>query len=62
MLSDGEGNITVDALASPSEDPTRSETLCMCGRSLNGNREIPCLLTLRWWSVGRVGKTKVASR
>ena len=62
MLSDGEGHITVDALASPSADPTRSETLCMCGSSLNGNREIPSLLTLRWWSVGRVGKTKVASR
>lgn len=46
----------------PIEDPARSETLGMCGRFLHGNREIPCLPTPRWWGVGRVGKTEVASR
>jgi len=43
-------------------DPARSETLCMCGRSLNGNREIPCPPAPWWWGAGRVGKTEVASR
>jgi hypothetical protein len=62
VLCEREGNTTGARYGERVRDPARSETLCMCGRSLNGNREIPSLPTPRWWGVGRVGKTEVASR
>ncbi len=43
-------------------DPARSETLCMYGSFLHGNREIPWSPTPRWWGAGRAGKTEVAIR
>ena len=62
VLSEREGNTAVERYGEFVRDPARSETLCMCGRFLNGNREIPWLPAPRWWGAGRAGKTEVASR
>ena len=62
VLSDREGNTTGVRHGECVRDPARSQTLCICGRFLNGNRGIPCLPAPRWWGMGRVGKTEVASR
>lgn len=62
MLSEREGYTGDVRHGECVPDPARSETLCMCGRSLHGNREIPCSPTPRWWGAGRAGKTEVAIR
>jgi RNA-directed DNA polymerase len=62
VLSEREGNTAGTRHGERVRDPARSETLCMCGRSLSGNREILCPSRPRWWGVGRVGKTEVVSR
>jgi hypothetical protein len=62
VLSDREGHIAGARHGECVRDPARSETLCMCGRFLDGNREIPWLPASRWWGEGRAGKTEVASR
>ena len=41
----------------PTGDPARSETLCMCGRFLHGNREIPRLSGVKG-TPDRIGKSK----
>jgi hypothetical protein len=40
------------------KDPARSETLCMHGNTLRGNREIPCLPEAKRVAMGRIGKSK----
>ena len=50
LLSEREGHIETNVMASSFSDPTRSETLCMCERSLHGNREIPRLPGGLWQS------------
>jgi len=62
VLTEREGHTAGGRHGESVSDPARSETLCMCGSSLNGNREIPCPPAPRWWGTGRVGKTEVASR
>ena len=42
-------------------DPARSETLCMRGNSMRGNREIP-VSPAQDGSGGRIGKAKAATR
>ncbi len=62
VLSEREGNTADARHGERVRGPARSETLCMCVHSLNGNREIPCLPSPCWWGGGRAGKTEVASR
>lgn len=62
MLSEREGHTADVRHGECVRDLARSETLCMCGRFLNGNREIPCLPSPRWWGRGRAGKIEVTSR
>jgi RNA-directed DNA polymerase len=40
LLSEAEGNTSYGAIRKSSEDLAQSETLCMRGHSLRGNREI----------------------
>jgi group II intron reverse transcriptase/maturase len=40
-LCEAEGNTEAGASGEPETDPAQSKTLCMCGRSVHGNREIP---------------------
>jgi hypothetical protein len=62
VLSEREGNIMGVRYGKCVLDPARSETLCMCGRFLNGNREIPWSPAPGWWGTGRAGKTEVVIR
>ncbi len=41
LLMQAEGNTEGGDMREPSSDPAQSETLCTCGNSLRGNREIP---------------------
>jgi hypothetical protein len=41
LYGEGEGHIQDDATCEPSRNATESETLCMRGNSLHGNRETP---------------------
>lgn len=46
LLSEAEGNTSNDVICESSEDLAQSETLCMRGHSLRGNREVlevPCV-------------------
>ena len=41
LLSEAEGHIGGGVTREPSTGPALSETLCTCGNSMHGNREIP---------------------
>lgn len=41
LLSEAEGHTEGNAMRELPEGPAQSETLCTCGNSMNGNREIP---------------------
>ena len=41
MLNGAESNIDAGAIRKPKSTPTQSETLCTCGNSKRGTREVP---------------------
>lgn len=41
LLSEAEGHTEGGAMREPSEGPAQSKTLCTCGNSIHGNREVP---------------------
>ena len=57
LLSEAEGNTGGDVMREPSSGPAPSETLCTCGNSLHGNREIPGIPPLDGRD-GRSGKAE----